>query len=643
MTGQPSQAMAQDDERQRPPVSGKSSQRKQDKPHAGSEDDNEQFLDVRVLRDQYMDYLTLKVDEIEEQKNARRYYHSVQYTAEQLRILKLRHQPPMTWNRISRKLNGIIGLMERMRSDPKSEPTSPKSEAGADIATHVIRTVLDTNEWKMVEPWCLLQASIDGIGGVQMVMTKGDEGDPDIALPWVIGDEYFYDPKSYRPDFSDARYQGISKWLDIDEAIELFPDKEDVLRGLIQGDSDLMTNADREYKWIITSSKRVRLVEHWYKHRGQWCWAFYVSNCLLDEGLSPFYDERGKRCSSFRMFSIAVDHDGDRYGFFRNLKGPQDSLNQSKSKSLHLANSRRLIGEKGAVDDVEKTRIEWARPDGYVEVNPGKQIKPDDVTIDLQAFSKFAEDAGAELDSFANTNIAAMVGATQLSGRAIEMLRQPGMAELGIPILAIRGWKLQIYRSIWNTAQRYWTAQRWLRVTNDKGLQQFIQLNGLGADEFGRPALVNALGAVHVNITFDEGRDVASLMEEISDALKGYPPGTFPPQVLIEMSTLPRADKDRIIQMMTPKPKQPDPMALANAHLELEGKAVKNAKTAADARKSDASATQSLAKIHEGASQQSLDYAQFQHELLKEAAELMQPQQPAAPQQGAQPQPGMPQ
>ena len=336
--------------------------------------------------------------EIEEQKDARRYYHGAHYTAEQIRILRGRHQPVVTWNRVGRKINAIVGLVERMRSDPKAEPTSPSSEQAANIATDVVREILDANDWKGVEPWCLLQSGIDGVAGVQQVLTKGDKGDPDVALPWVIGDEYFYDPKSYRLDFGDVRYEGIAKWLDVEEAIELFPDKEELLRGLIQGDTDLTTNADREYKWIITATKRIRLVEHWYKHRGKWRWPFYVANALLDQGVSPFFDERGNSCSSFLMFSCNVDQDGDRYGFVRNLKGPQDTLNQGKSKQLHIANSRRLLLEKGAVDDVEITRREWARPDGVVEYNPNKQIKADDTKADLAAFASFTEDAKLELD-----------------------------------------------------------------------------------------------------------------------------------------------------------------------------------------------------------------------------------------------------
>ena len=212
-------------------------------PSPAVDEEKEPFLEVRKLRTQFLDYLETKVDEIEEQKQGRHYYHGAQYTREQIEVLKRRHQPPLTWNRINRKINGIVGVVERQRSDPKALPRHIRSEQGANIATQVIRYVLEANDFKGIDPWCVLQSCIDGIAGVQKVITKDDVGQPDIALPWVIGDEYFYDPKSYKADFSDARYEGLSKWMDLGEAIELFPDKEEELRGLIQGDSDLTTNA----------------------------------------------------------------------------------------------------------------------------------------------------------------------------------------------------------------------------------------------------------------------------------------------------------------------------------------------------------------------------------------------------------------
>lgn len=623
-------------------------------------DDGEMYLGVRELRQQYLDYLQIKADEIDEQQDARRYYHGAQLTAEQRRVLMARHQPIQIWNRVGRKINQNIGIMERMRCDPKAQGRNPRSESGAEVATQSVRYVLDANEFKTaLEYPVLLQGSIDGMAGVQLVLIKGDKGDPDIGLQWVIGDEYFYDPRSYQFNFRDNRFEGIAKWLDLDAAIEILPHKEELLSGMFDAGSDMTTNPDREIKWLMSSEKRLRLVEHWYKYKGRWCYAIYCGTVMLEQGVSPWYDEKGNTCSSFEMFSCAVDHDGDRYGFVRNFKGPQDALNQGKSKTLALANSRRIITEKGAVDDVETARREAARHDGLIEVNPGKQFKFDDTHADIAIFNSFTEDAKNEIDGFANANVAALSGAglNNISGKALELLRQPGLAELGPFVISYRAFRLGLYRKIWNAVQRHWKAERWIRVNDDQKLAQFIQLNGVDLDPSGRPVLVNAVGQLDVNIVLDEGKDIVTMMQEISDKLSKYPPGAVPPAVLIEMDPdIPRSQKDKLLQMMQPKPEQMQ-VQQATTKLNLDGLAARNAKTAADTQKTLAAAEQALATAAEKrakvtteaaraghlAHSSHLDAAEFVRDSLLEAHKVLQPflqpPQGAPQQQSQQPKP----
>jgi len=604
-----------------------------------ADEESSQFLSIETLRRQYTDYLTNKVDEIEEQKEARRYYHGAFYTAEQLRVLKDRHQPPLPFNRTCYKINARVGLIQGRRSDPKAVGKNPQGEQGAEIATQSIRTVLSDNEFKSQEWWCLLQSGIDGISGVQLVLKQLKDGNHKIVIDWVIADEYFYDPNSYRWDFRDKTYEGISKWFKIDVAVGLFPEKEELLRSMLNAGSDLTTNPDREIKWTMTTAQKIRIVEHWYLRKGKWCWAFYTGTDLLDQGVSPFVNDDGDSESAFHMFAQMVDQDGDRYGWVRNIKGPQDALNAGKSKFLHLANSQTVRSTKGVVDDVQTARQEISRPDGWIEENPIPNGKLEilDKSKDLAAFAGFIDAAEKELDRGAEANLSALSGNAlgNISGRAIELLRQPGMAELGPVILSWRAWKLRLFRGIWNAAQRYWTKEMWLRVNNDGQLAQFIQLNGLGLDQFGRPAIVNAVGHLAVNIELEEGPDIATLMQDTYDALKGYPPGTFPPQVLIELNpNIPRSEKNRILQMMAPKPQPPTPEQQILQRLALEEAAGKVAKTAADVRKTHAQAEQATATAREKLEgvvdeDQRLDLAarEFARDTLVQAAQAAQPPQ----------------
>jgi hypothetical protein len=533
--------------------------------------DSDGFWPVSRLRQGYIDYLTAKQLEYEEQRQSRHMYHGAQWTADEIKTLRARRQPIVTYNRIGRKIDQIVGVVQRMRNDPKAFPRNPQNSDGAEIATLCIQAVLDAGDWEFTDPFCAGQAGIEGISGIEIKLMEGDHDDPDVGIDFVFGDDYFYDPRSFRPDFADARFHGIAKWLDVEAAVELFPDKEVELRTLmVETGFDLTTHADREYKWIYTNEKRLRLVEMWYRFKGKWMWAFFCSNLLLDQGVSPFLDERNKPMSRFVMWSAYVDHDGDRYGFVRNMKGPQDEINQRGSKALFITNSTRLISQKGAVDDVEKARKEYARPDGFVEYNPGfDPPKPDTKETDFAAQLALRQEARNEIDGFANVSPDMVTRDIpgDHSGVAINMLQKAGIAELGPYLRNYKNWKKRVYRAIWNIVRRTWTSERFLRVTDSEGMAQFIQINGMEMGPDGVPTFVNAIGNLDVEIMIDEGPDEANIMQDAYDVLKGFPPGTVPPQVLITLSSLSSKVKKQVLQMMT---QQPNPLQQQAAVLGLQ-------------------------------------------------------------------------
>ena len=236
----------------------------------------------------------------------------------------------------------------------------------------------------------------------------------------------------------------------------------------------------------------------------------------------------------------------------RNFKGPQDEINHRRSKALHILNSRRLILDKGAVDDVEKTRIEWARPDGVVEVNPGKKATPDDQRTDFAGQLQMLQEAKNEIENFGPNPALIGQGIEGSSGRAINLLQQAGIAELGPYIIAYRTWKMRVYRAIWQIVSRYWTSERWIRVTDDEGLAQFIQINGLTTDQYGQPAIANYLGSLDVDIIIDEGPDNVNMMADSYDTLLALVRGgqQIPANVLIELAPLQNSVKQKLLKQM---------------------------------------------------------------------------------------------
>jgi hypothetical protein len=526
---------------------------------------DEDYYDVARLRRQYNDYAAAKDAEAREMVESRHYYHGDQWTADEIKKLRARRQPVTTENQIVKKVNGVIGLIERLRQDPKAYPRTPEHQEGADLATATLKFVLDNNDWKSKSSRIAGGAAIDGISGIEYDLVPGDEGDPSLEMHIVYGDGFFYDPRSYDEGFTDARFLGIAKWIDLEQAKEIAPDKARELDDLMETGSDLTTIAqtDREKNWVNTNEKKIRLVDHWYIKGGKWLWCLHAGNVELMKGVSPFLDEKGKTFPRYRVFSAAVDHDGDRYGFNRNLKSPQDQLNHFNSKKSHIANTRRIISEKGAVDDIEIARREWARPDGWVETNPGLKVTPDETTLnDFKGLAELATESRTYLENFGPNPSLIGQGLEDSSGRAIQLLQQAAIAELGPYLAAYKNWKIRVYRDIWNIIQRYWTAERWIRVTDDQNIAQFFQINKLGVDQYGRPAIVNAIGSLDVDIIIDEGPDTVNMQADNMMVLQTLGPQFAQqfPDIALQLSPLQESVKKPMIDKILAKQQQPPPV-----------------------------------------------------------------------------------
>jgi hypothetical protein len=539
-----------------------------------SESDNASgYWGLARLKRAYLDYVGSKRDEILEQQDARRYRHSSQWTDEQIKTLNKRKQPVVTHNRIAPKINGIVGLIEKLRQAPKAYPRTPKEEAGADLATAVVRYVVDEQQFKTLSPFCGQDAAIDGFSGVELVIEQGDQGDPEIGLEKVEGDDFFYDPRSYNLDFDDCRYMGVAKWLDLEMVIEMFPGKEREIRDSVESGSDLTTNSDRDNKWFISDgdAKRVRVIDHWYKMKGEWVYCVYTGSVKLQEGNSPFTDQKGRSFCKFVMFSANVDQDGDRYGFVRQFKSLQDEINQRRSKSLHILNSRRILAEDGAFDDIEKTRLEAVRPDGVIIHNKGFEATFDDgiKMQETEAQLKFLQEAKEELDSYGPTlSLVGDIGAN-LSGRAISLQQQAGIAQLGPFMVSYRAWKLRVYRAIWNAVRQHWKAERWIRVTDDENSVNFVGLNQVGINpQTGMPAMVNQVSTLDVDIIMEEGPDTINMMADTWEALSALAQNgaEIPPAILLELAPgIDASTRKRLIEQLT----KPDPMQEQAKQLEL--------------------------------------------------------------------------
>lgn len=527
----------------------------------------------------------------------RDYHDGKQLSAEELKTLKKRGQPPYIDNRIKTKVDYLVGLEKQQRINPKAQPRTPVHEQDADAASQALRYVADEQlfDYKRSAVWRNLL--VEGVGGYDVSVKQGYDG-VEIILRRLAWDRIFYDPHSSELDFSDAGYYGAVLWMNYDDALRLYPDGGDALDETMASvtASDTYDDKPKYNLWADKKQRRVRIVQIWIKRGDDWHFAEFTKGGILKAGPSPYKDDKGRSDCGMFIQSAYVDRDNNRYGLVREMKLLQDAINKRGSKATHLLNTAQVVTKKGAVDDVEKARKEAARPDGWIEVNdlglPLSEIFQFNTRTDLSmAQVQLAQDAKNAID-LKGPNATAMgdkaQGSAAASGKAIIASQQGGMVSLGDLLDNLRHLDIRVFRAIWNRIRQFWTGEKWIRVTDD---ERNIKWVGINVDPMRMQQImqnpenaqriaggVGNVAELDCDISIDEAPDsVIPALEQFEAlvSLKQFDKdGEIP---LIEMVRAVPNLKNRagFIQGMEERAKQrqANPMAQAGQKLQLEGAA----------------------------------------------------------------------
>ena len=102
---------------------------------------------------------------------------------------------------------------------------------------------MDNNNWNAVTPVVTESAAVDGLAGIELDLEPvppapgSQHGTPppqqpdyDVMFKPVDNDGFFYDPRSFKHDFADARYLGMGKFVDEEQLVELLPGMEEDIK-----------------------------------------------------------------------------------------------------------------------------------------------------------------------------------------------------------------------------------------------------------------------------------------------------------------------------------------------------------------------------------------------------------------------------
>jgi hypothetical protein len=569
---------------------------------------------LELLQQQFVEAVDTTNDARAEAELHRQYYDGVQWTASELAVLRARNQAPIVDNRIKDKVEHLLGLERKTRTDPKAFPRNPTDEKAAEAATDALRYVSDLNDFPQLRSFVAENMLIEGYGGCEVIVEKREGKNPKVVQRKIRWDRLYFDPFSMEADFSDANYMGIVTWLDSAVAKQRWPKSADLITESMTNAANAETFDDRP-RWVDTNRKRVQVFETYYRQLGKWMRAVWFKGGFLEKPtVSSYVDQDGEPQCPIIAQSLYVGQDGDRYGVVRRYKTLQDEINHRRSKALHIFNSRQTIAEKGAVDDPQTARREVAKADGYIEVNPGMRFDVGVAADMAQGQFQLLADAYNSM-GLTGPNEALQGTSGNISGRAKQLDQEGGAIQLGVFFDSVRYFQRRVMRATWNRIQQYWDQEEWIRVRDEEGRMQFVALNQpttqgeLEAEKLAgqmmpeeqklqmieqiamnpqarTPTIKNAVGQLDVDIVIDESPDTVTLQAEQFKELANLAQAgvVFPPDVYLEASSL--RNKDKLLDKLRGN----DPQSQAQAQAQQEAAALAKAQAEANVRKTNAQA-----------------------------------------------------
>lgn len=475
-------------------------------------------------------------------EKARRYYDNDQIFGETKAALTRSRQPKVIRNEIAPAINGILGVIQQAKVDPRAWPRNPDNEKQADVATKVLRFIGDKEKWHQKKIDCAESFLIEGVAAVSV--EANEKGEPEIVV--VPYDEAIYDPRSSRADFSDAAFMGIGKWVYEGDLGRMYPWARDDLAKVYSTGWGEDMGLDRPDKpenaigtsWLNPKKRRIFVVELYHLEDGEWqrC-VFYVGG-VLEAGPSPYVDDEGRGVCGLVMGSCLISRDNQRSGLVKMMLSQQDEINAYGSRALHIARSRQIQVADPSFPpevDADTAKKEAAKPDGVIP--SGYQMVP---TADLANGMQLmmAEARQALVRQAPTPAVLADAAGSNQSGRSRLVLQQAGMTEIARPLGRLEAFENNVYRAAWLRAKQFKREPWFVRTSGDDDKKATFEGVNVPAGPDGQPLppemmgqamqmmqagmpmpLANELAKMDIDIEVETVPDTANLAAEQFETL----------------------------------------------------------------------------------------------------------------------------
>lgn len=547
------------------------------------------------------------------------YADGLQWTEDEQAEIEDRGQLALVFNEIKPAVEWILGTEQRTKVDWKVLPRRKEGHEDAISKTKILKYLNDVNQTTYKRSSAFRHCVTVGVGWMETAISKDPEDEP-VRHGSEHWRNVWWDTLSTQPDLSDARYLFRQRYIDLDIAIQMWPDREQKLRSYAENRMDA-PNYDED-NWIQTQvyydqssnymsrvddalsashNRRmvVPLIEMWYREptraqkiRGnakfngqvfdsandemyqlaesgvislheavymQMRLAIFLDEgCLLEDVKTPY---RHNRFPLHPIWCYRRDIDGMPYGIVRNARDAQYDLNKRRAKSLWLLSTVRTIMDEGAVKDMDEFIEEVGRPDAVIEKRQGKELVIEHNNQLSREHVMLEERDKAYIHSTSGVtaeNLGQETNAT--SGKAIQSRQTQGTVVTGPIFSNLRQaykWQGEVTLSL---VEQFYNDEREFRITGDDGENEFVTVNQFDPVTGAYLNDVTAMQADFVVSESDFRETVRQAMFESMMEMIGKLPGEIALKFLdmvFELSDLPK--KDEMVKRIRMVNGMPDP------------------------------------------------------------------------------------
>jgi hypothetical protein len=345
------------------------------------------------------------------------FYDNLQWDERDIQELAERGQAALVFNVQAATVDWIIGTEKRTRVDFKVFPREEDDVKIADLKTKGLKFLSDVNKTGFHRSLAFADAVKVGVGWLE----DGARADPDeepVFSRYESWRNIIWDSSGVERNGSDWRYLFRWKWIDLDIAEAIWPDRKEKLRKAAVA-ANLFGNEDDDDFWYLgqryqardargdvigrrtfvsdtqtvnNRRARVRLIEAWYRmpeiekvmhgeaFDGETYDAANPQHAqAVTEGMASTFDRiklkvrcaimteadliqemptpyRHNRFPFTPIWCYLRGRDRMPYGVIRRTRDIQEDLNKRASKGLFLLSTNRVIAD---IDAIEGTGLTW--------------------------------------------------------------------------------------------------------------------------------------------------------------------------------------------------------------------------------------------------------------------------------------------